>query len=99
LEDEWNETQDPEVLALLETARRRRKGIPFIDKVDLRYKNYIQQPKPNQKAVMLCLMDVSGSMGEREKDIAKRFFLLLYLLLYKRYKTRDRFHPLSLRGV
>lgn len=87
LEDEYIETLDPEVLALLDRTRRRRKGIPFIDKVDLRYKNYIQQPKPNQKAVMLCLMDVSGSMGEREKDIAKRFFLLLYLLLYKRYKT------------
>jgi hypothetical protein len=35
---------------------------------------------------MFCLMDVSGSMGEREKDLAKRFFILLHLFLERRYQ-------------
>jgi uncharacterized sporulation protein YeaH/YhbH (DUF444 family) len=38
---------------------------------------------------MLCLMDVSGSMGQREKDLAKRFFVMLHLFLKRRYKKID----------
>ena len=38
---------------------------------------------------MFCLMDVSGSMGEREKDLAKRFFVLLHLFLKRRYEKTD----------
>jgi uncharacterized sporulation protein YeaH/YhbH (DUF444 family) len=34
---------------------------------------------------MFCLMDVSASMGEREKDLAKRFFILLHLFLKRKY--------------
>ena len=35
---------------------------------------------------MFCLMDVSGSMTQKTKDIAKRFFLLLYLFLKRNYE-------------
>lgn len=72
----------------LEIARleQKRMAIPYIDKVDLRYRNFVQHPKPCSQAVMILLMDVSGSMGEREKDIAKRFYILLYLLLHKKYE-------------
>jgi len=35
--------------------------------------------------VMACMMDVSGSMDERKKDLAKRFFALLYLFLERKY--------------
>jgi hypothetical protein len=38
---------------------------------------------------MFCLMDVSGSMGEREKDLAKRFYVLLHLFLARRYGKID----------
>lgn len=65
------------------------KAIPFIDPIDLRYNLFVPQPLPSTKAVMFCLMDVSGSMGEREKDIAKRFFMLLYLFLTRRYERID----------
>jgi len=61
-------------------------GIPFIDTFDLRYDNRIERPKPTTQAVMFCIMDVSGSMGPEEKDIAKRFFMLLYLFLTKTYE-------------
>ncbi len=60
--------------------------IPFIDTFDLRYDNRIDQPKPTTQAVMFCVMDVSGSMGRQEKDIAKRFFMLLYLFLTRTYE-------------
>jgi uncharacterized sporulation protein YeaH/YhbH (DUF444 family) len=35
---------------------------------------------------MFCLMDVSGSMDEQRKDLAKRFFILLYLFLKRNYE-------------
>jgi uncharacterized sporulation protein YeaH/YhbH (DUF444 family) len=35
---------------------------------------------------MFCLMDVSGSMSESMKDLAKRFFLLLHLFLSRKYE-------------
>jgi len=62
-------------------------GIPYLDPFDLRYSNRVKQPKPNNKAVMFCLMDVSGSMDEDKKDMAKRFFILLYLFLMRAYET------------
>jgi len=64
-------------------------GIPFIDTFDLRYDNRIQQPKPTTQAVMFCLMDVSASMDEQRKDIAKRFFTLLYLFLRRCYERTE----------
>lgn len=72
--------------AELEHKRRRMKLVPFIDPLDVRYRRYEQVPKPVARAVMFCLMDVSGSMDEHMKDLAKRFYSLLYLFLKRRYK-------------
>ncbi|WP_435431274.1 DUF444 family protein, partial [Shigella sonnei] len=52
-----------------------------MDTFDLRYKNYEKRPDPSSQAVMFCLMDVSGSMDQSTKDMAKRFYILLYLFL------------------
>jgi uncharacterized sporulation protein YeaH/YhbH (DUF444 family) len=60
--------------------------IPFIDTMDLRYNHFTKISKPSTQAVMFCLMDVSGSMDEPKKEIAKRFFILLYLFLTKNYQ-------------
>ena len=46
-------------------------------------------PVPTAKAVMFCLMDVSGSMDEARKDLSKRFFILLYLFLTRHYEKID----------
>ncbi len=67
-------------------ALRRLARVPWIDPVDLRYRRFSQVPKPSARAVMFCLMDVSGSMSEQMKDLAKRFFLLLHVFLERRYK-------------
>ena len=70
----------------LEVALRKLARVPWIDPIDMRYRRYQQVPKPSARAVMFCLMDVSGSMSENMKDIAKRFFLLLHVFLERRYK-------------
>ncbi|SEG41331.1 YeaH/YhbH family protein [Vibrio hangzhouensis] len=72
-----------------EIAELRKKidSVPFIDTFDLRFKNYEKRPVPSSQAVMFCLMDVSGSMDQATKDIAKRFYVLLYLFLTRTYEN------------
>ncbi len=74
------------IRAELERQGVRARAIPFIDPVDVRYRRFETVPKPMAQAVMFCLMDVSGSMDEHLKDLAKRFFSLLYLFLTRRYR-------------
>jgi uncharacterized protein len=45
--------------------------------------------EPVARAAMFCLMDVSSSMDEEKKDLAKRFFTLLYLFLTRKYAEVD----------
>jgi hypothetical protein len=73
----------------VERLERRRGGLPFIDEPDLRYRNRVWRPEPIARAAMFCLMDVSASMDEDKKDLAKRFFTLLYLFLTRKYGEVD----------
>ncbi|WP_420223660.1 YeaH/YhbH family protein [Pigmentiphaga litoralis] len=73
----------------IEEARARLARVPFLDELDLRYRNRVSVAAPMARAVMFCLMDVSGSMDEPKKDIAKRFFTLLYLFLSRKYEHVD----------
>ncbi len=85
-------------IALLEEEisrlRTRIESLPFLDTFDLRYNQLVKQPNPTSRAVMFCLMDVSGSMTQQTKDIAKRFFILLYLFLKRSY---DRIEVVFIR--
>ncbi len=91
--EEWSgqKKSDPnkaqEITSKIIRLKNRLKKIPFIDPFDLRYNNRVRIPQPTTQAVMFCLMDVSGSMDEAKKDIAKRFFILLYLFLKRNYET------------
>jgi uncharacterized sporulation protein YeaH/YhbH (DUF444 family) len=69
--------------------RTRIAALPFIDTFDLRYKAFAKKPEPTSKAVMFCVMDVSGSMDEERKNLAKRFFMLLHLFLQRSYDKID----------
>ncbi|KAA6186979.1 YeaH/YhbH family protein [Thiohalocapsa marina] len=83
---------DARVVALREEIDRlksRIAALPFIDTFDLRYQSFTRQPEPTSKAVMLCIMDVSGSMDQLRKNLAKRFFILLYLFLQRNYDRID----------
>lgn len=85
LSPEPNATEREKLLEQIELLKKKIHAVPFIDTIDLRYNHRVQIPSPSTQAVMFCVMDVSGSMDEPKKDIAKRFFILLYLFLTKNY--------------
>jgi hypothetical protein len=74
------------LLAEIDALKAKVRRIPFIDPIDIRYRRFETLPKPVAQAVMFCLMDVSGSMTEHMKDLAKRFYMLLYVFLKRRYR-------------
>ncbi len=90
LEEEGADLERVEALRReLAIHARRTKAIPYIDPFDVRFNRFEAVPKPITQAVMFCLMDVSGSMTESMKDLAKRFFMLLYLFIERRYRAVD----------
>jgi len=84
-----HQTKINALLDELEQLKQRLQKIPWIDEFDLRFNQHVKQPVPSTSAVMFCLMDVSGSMSQMHKDIAKRFYILLYLFLKRNYKKID----------
>ena len=90
LETEPDNTEAIQALEVeIAALQARIKRVPFLDTFDLKYNLLTKQPSPSSKAVMFCLMDVSGSMTQATKDIAKRFFILLYLFLKRNYDKID----------
>lgn len=75
--------------AQIEELKQKIARVPFIDTFDLRFNNYAKREIPSSQAVMFCLMDVSGSMDQATKDMAKRFYILLYLFLTRTYKNLE----------
>ncbi len=86
LEKEGESDRLVELRQELEQLKLRSRRFPYIDPIDLRYRRFEPVSRPVAQAVMFCLMDVSGSMTEHMKDLAKRFFMLLYIFLTRRYK-------------
>src|SRR5690606_12530125 len=78
------EARDPVDPVKVDALRRKlrhlehvRRVVAYIDPIDLQYNRFERRPKPKTQAVMFCLMDVSASMTEQLKELAKRFFMLL----------------------
>jgi uncharacterized sporulation protein YeaH/YhbH (DUF444 family) len=80
------QAQIDELAEQIAALRARIERIPYLDPIDLRYRSRIRVAVPTSKAVMFCLMDVSGSMDEGRKELSKRFFILLYLFLTRHYE-------------
>ncbi|MEH6583302.1 MAG: YeaH/YhbH family protein [Halioglobus sp.] len=78
-----------ELLEKVDLLRAQLGRIPFLDDIDIRYHRQQDEPVPTSKAVMFCVMDVSGSMDQATKDLAKRFFILLYLFLERHYEKTE----------
>ncbi len=57
---------------------------PFIED-DLRYYRIKEDNKRDYNAVVLCIMDVSGSMDQTKKYLARSFYFLLYQFLHLKY--------------
>src|SRR6266446_2518222 len=81
-----DEARRVELMAELDALKAKFRRIPYIDPIDIRYRRFETMPKPVAQAVMFCLMDVSGSMSEHMKDLAKGFYMLLYVFLTRRYR-------------
>ncbi len=54
---------------------------------DLRYKHIKQVSQPSSNAVIFFIMDVSGSMTDEKKYLARSFFFLLYHFVRSRYEN------------
>ena len=78
-----------ELVSRISALKNRLARIPYLDPIDLRFRSRVKVPVPTTKAVMFCLMDVSGSMDEARKELSKRFFILLYLFLTRHYDKID----------
>jgi|15BtaG_2_1085339.scaffolds.fasta_scaffold00750_6 hypothetical protein len=61
---------------------------PF-HKDDLKYHHIKPKSKENSAAVIFFLMDVSGSMSQARKFLARSFFFLLYQFLNHKYEKID----------
>lgn len=61
---------------------------PFTDD-DLRYRQLAKREQPAMQAVVILLLDVSGSMGERERQISKTFFFWAIQGLRRQYRHLD----------
>lgn len=87
---EAEDPRDEERIAELRARHSRivflRKSVSYLDPLDLKFNRHERRPKPSTQAVMFCLMDVSASMTERLKDLAKRFFMLLNIFLRRHYR-------------
>ena len=60
------------------------KRFPF-HRDDIRYRRLRHDMKPQSNAVVLCIMDTSGSMDIMKKYLARSFFFLLYQFVRARY--------------
>ncbi|HEX7637192.1 MAG TPA: YeaH/YhbH family protein [Burkholderiaceae bacterium] len=85
-DDEITRRHKAELVEAIKALKARIERVPFLDPLDLKFRNRVRVPVPTTRAVMFCLMDVSGSMDESRKELAKRFFILLYLFLTRHYE-------------
>jgi uncharacterized sporulation protein YeaH/YhbH (DUF444 family) len=76
-----------EIVERLEVLRKKLIIIEGFDRSDLRYRNKEAKPLHTVEAVLIMLMDISGSMDENKKTIARRWFALLYAFIKRRYSS------------
>lgn len=62
------------------------KRFPFMED-DLRYRRVREDFKKDFNAVVICIMDVSGSMDQTKKYLARSFYFLLYQFIRLKYAT------------
>lgn len=73
--------------AMKRNAMKGRKGTYDITKDDLRFKTWDVTFKYESSAVVLAMMDTSGSMGPWEKYIARSFFFWMVRFLRTKYQN------------
>jgi uncharacterized protein len=56
---------------------------------DLTYKRLVEDTREESNAVVLCIMDTSGSMDSMKKYLARSFFFLLFQFVSTKYQNVD----------
>jgi len=59
---------------------------PF-HKDDMIYRHTVEDVRPESNAVVVCIMDTSGSMDTMKKYLARSFFFLLYQFVRTKYQN------------
>lgn len=80
------------IVAILERLQYLRAHIAALngfDNSDLRYKKRESKPLKTVDAVLIMVMDISGSMTQGKKTIARRWFALLYAFIKRRYTNTE----------
>src|SRR5579864_7988425 len=70
----------------VESGEKARDRFPFHDD-DLKYRHVEAEMKKESNAVVICIMDTSGSMDTMKKYLARSFFFLLYQFITTRYRN------------
>lgn len=65
---------------------KEKRRFPFMED-DLRYHRMREDHKKDFNAVVICIMDVSGSMDQTKKYLARSFYFLLYQFIRLKYAT------------
>ncbi len=82
-----NEKSNEDIKALNNNfEEQEKKHFPFMED-DLRYQRVKEKHKKDFNAVIMCIMDVSGSMDQTKKYIARSFYFLLYQFIRLRYQN------------
>jgi hypothetical protein len=77
--------REPPEVALEEDQEER---FPF-RREDLTYKRLVEDTREESNAVVLCIMDTSGSMDSMKKYLARSFFFLLFQFVSTKYQNVD----------
>lgn len=84
--DAPEEENDGQEQALVDNNGKKR--FPFMED-DLRYRRVREDHKKDFNAVVICIMDVSGSMDQTKKYLARSFYFLLYQFIRLKYSSVD----------
>jgi len=77
--------------SLRESVKRRAldASSPAFTDEDLRYRQLAKRRQPSLRAAVFFLLDVSGSMSDRDRQLAKTFFFWVAAGLKREYKALD----------
>jgi uncharacterized sporulation protein YeaH/YhbH (DUF444 family) len=78
-----------EIEARMKELRQKISNTPFFEQMDLRYTNKELVFEKSADAVFIMIMDISGSMDEDKKRMARKFFSLQYAFIHRKYPNTD----------
>lgn len=73
----------------IDALRKKISSVTLFEDVDLRYRKSDRVQVKAADAVFIMVMDISGSMDEEKKRIARKFFSLQYAFIKRKYPQTD----------